>query len=210
MRLGLGLSRAHWHFRSGETGKRKRRGIGRVVRADSPAGNAYLGGLIAGLHFSGDDAYEAALYATVSASFTVEQRGLAVRTPRSDPARAAPSAASADAPPPAPASARVMSAVRACSLGRPSEDRQHGNGYGNGHERERGRGRASENGGHGRVDGTGTETDSDGAAGTPSPTPSPREMTYELALARAPGTTEAWNDELPAERLAVLRARCGT
>ncbi|KLO20550.1 Ribokinase-like protein [Schizopora paradoxa] len=39
------------------------------------AGNAYLGGLSAGLYYT-HDVFEAALYATVSASYTIEQRGL--------------------------------------------------------------------------------------------------------------------------------------
>jgi hypothetical protein len=42
------------------------------------AGNAFLGGYIAGLSHSSGDPYEAALYATVSASFVVEQMGLPV------------------------------------------------------------------------------------------------------------------------------------
>lgn len=40
------------------------------------AGNAFLGGFIAGLSASNGDQYEAALYGTVSASFIVEQIGL--------------------------------------------------------------------------------------------------------------------------------------
>lgn len=44
--------------------------------ADDAAGNAYLGGVIAGLHASKDNPIEAALYGTVSASFVVEQKGL--------------------------------------------------------------------------------------------------------------------------------------
>lgn len=39
------------------------------------AGNSFLGGLAAGLYFT-SDIYEASLYATVSASFTIEQGGL--------------------------------------------------------------------------------------------------------------------------------------
>lgn len=39
------------------------------------AGNAFLGGLGAGLKFT-QDVYEAALYASVSASFVIEQEGL--------------------------------------------------------------------------------------------------------------------------------------
>lgn len=63
------------------------------VASDRVAGNAYLGGYVAGLSLSGGDPYEgeiipihrvvklmgsAALYATVSASFAVEQLGLPV------------------------------------------------------------------------------------------------------------------------------------
>lgn len=44
--------------------------------ADVTGGNAYLGGFIAGLNASNGDPYEAALYGTISASFTVEQIGL--------------------------------------------------------------------------------------------------------------------------------------
>ncbi|TFK56064.1 Ribokinase-like protein [Heliocybe sulcata] len=40
------------------------------------AGNAFLGGLGAGLMLTSNDIYEAALYATVSASFVIEQEGL--------------------------------------------------------------------------------------------------------------------------------------
>ncbi|KAK7695647.1 hypothetical protein QCA50_000283 [Cerrena zonata] len=40
------------------------------------AGNAFLGGLAAGLHFTDGDPYEAMLYASVSASFIIEQEGL--------------------------------------------------------------------------------------------------------------------------------------
>lgn len=45
------------------------------------AGNSFLGGLAAGLVLSEGDMYEAALYGTVSASFTIEQQGLPVMTP---------------------------------------------------------------------------------------------------------------------------------
>ncbi|KAF9076417.1 Ribokinase-like protein [Rhodocollybia butyracea] len=40
------------------------------------AGNSFLGGLSAGLHLGNGDVYEAAIYATVSASFVIEQSGL--------------------------------------------------------------------------------------------------------------------------------------
>ncbi|KAI0699403.1 Ribokinase-like protein [Cytidiella melzeri] len=40
------------------------------------AGNAFLGGLSAGMLLAKDDVFEAALYATVSASFTIEQDSL--------------------------------------------------------------------------------------------------------------------------------------
>ncbi|GBE79246.1 Ribokinase-like protein [Sparassis crispa] len=40
------------------------------------AGNSFLGGLAAGLLFTDGDVHEATLYATVSASFTIEQEGL--------------------------------------------------------------------------------------------------------------------------------------
>lgn len=51
---------------------------------DTSAGNAFLGGYVAGLSLSGGDPYEAALYATVSASFVVEQFGLPSLTPGSN------------------------------------------------------------------------------------------------------------------------------
>ncbi|KAF7776378.1 hypothetical protein Agabi119p4_4771 [Agaricus bisporus var. burnettii] len=44
------------------------------------AGNSFLGGLAAGLTFSEGDVYEATLFATVSASFAIEQGGLPVMT----------------------------------------------------------------------------------------------------------------------------------
>ncbi|KAL7420892.1 hypothetical protein Q5752_004846 [Cryptotrichosporon argae] len=50
------------------------------VRDVTGAGNAYLGGYIAGLHLSAGDPYEAALYGTVSASFMVEQPGVPTLT----------------------------------------------------------------------------------------------------------------------------------
>jgi len=40
------------------------------------AGNSFLGGLAAGLLLAGGDVYEAALYGSVSAAFTIEQEGL--------------------------------------------------------------------------------------------------------------------------------------
>ncbi|KAH8106249.1 Ribokinase-like protein [Cristinia sonorae] len=40
------------------------------------AGNAFLGGLGAGLHFTKGDPFEATLYGTISASFVIEQEGL--------------------------------------------------------------------------------------------------------------------------------------
>ncbi|KAF8164977.1 Ribokinase-like protein [Crassisporium funariophilum] len=40
------------------------------------AGNSFLGGLAAGMMLSNGDVYEAALHATVSASYTIEQEGL--------------------------------------------------------------------------------------------------------------------------------------
>jgi sugar/nucleoside kinase (ribokinase family) len=54
-----------------------RHGVGSTADSFS-AGNAFLGGYIAGLSHSSGDPYEAALYATVSASFVVEQMGLPV------------------------------------------------------------------------------------------------------------------------------------
>ncbi|KAG8967904.1 hypothetical protein FRC05_001869 [Tulasnella sp. 425] len=42
------------------------------------AGNSFLGGLAAGLAMSGRDVLEAVLYASVSASFTIEQSGLPI------------------------------------------------------------------------------------------------------------------------------------
>ncbi|WRT70892.1 uncharacterized protein IL334_007891 [Kwoniella shivajii] len=48
------------------------------VRDVTGAGNAFLGGYIAGLSLSDGDPYEALLYATVSASFVVEQFGLPI------------------------------------------------------------------------------------------------------------------------------------
>lgn len=49
--------------------------VGRVVDVTG-AGNSFLGGLSAGLHLTDGNLYEAALYATVSASFMIEQYGL--------------------------------------------------------------------------------------------------------------------------------------
>jgi len=46
------------------------------VRDVTGAGNSFLGGLSAGLLFSEGDVYEATFYASVSASYTVEQNGL--------------------------------------------------------------------------------------------------------------------------------------
>ncbi|KAH9077447.1 hypothetical protein EDB83DRAFT_1710581 [Lactarius deliciosus] len=43
---------------------------------DQGAGNSFLGGLAAGLVLTNGDVFEAALYGTVSASYTVEQLGL--------------------------------------------------------------------------------------------------------------------------------------
>ncbi|KAI0092828.1 Ribokinase-like protein [Irpex rosettiformis] len=40
------------------------------------AGNAFLGGLAAGLYFKKEDVFEAVLYATISAAYTIEQEGL--------------------------------------------------------------------------------------------------------------------------------------
>jgi len=40
------------------------------------AGNAFLGGLVAGLSLTNDDVVSASLYATLSAAYTVEQKGL--------------------------------------------------------------------------------------------------------------------------------------
>lgn len=48
------------------------------------AGNSFLGGYIAGLSLSSGDPYEAALFATVSASFVVEQFGLPVLNPEAE------------------------------------------------------------------------------------------------------------------------------
>ncbi|WVW80641.1 hypothetical protein I302_102627 [Kwoniella bestiolae CBS 10118] len=46
------------------------------VKDVTGAGNSFLGGYCAGLSLSGNDPYEALLYATVSASFVIEQFGL--------------------------------------------------------------------------------------------------------------------------------------
>ncbi|WWC92495.1 uncharacterized protein L201_007454 [Kwoniella dendrophila CBS 6074] len=46
------------------------------VKDVTGAGNSFLGGYVAGLHLSDHDPYEALLYATISASFVVEQFGL--------------------------------------------------------------------------------------------------------------------------------------
>ncbi|EIM81412.1 Ribokinase-like protein [Stereum hirsutum FP-91666 SS1] len=48
------------------------------VRDVTGAGNSFLGGLVAGLHFTKDDAREATLYASVSASYVVQQFGLPI------------------------------------------------------------------------------------------------------------------------------------
>ncbi|KAH7930302.1 Ribokinase-like protein [Leucogyrophana mollusca] len=48
------------------------------------AGNSFLGGLAAGLLLSQGDVYEAAFYASVSASFTIEQGGLPIMTGNAD------------------------------------------------------------------------------------------------------------------------------
>jgi len=49
------------------------------------AGNSFLGGLAAGLALKDGDVYEAALFATVSASYTIEQLGLPrITRPSSD------------------------------------------------------------------------------------------------------------------------------
>lgn len=40
------------------------------------AGNSFLGGLAAGLHLAKGNVYEASYYASVSASFIIEQNGL--------------------------------------------------------------------------------------------------------------------------------------
>ncbi|RSH89847.1 hypothetical protein EHS25_001833 [Saitozyma podzolica] len=59
------------------------------VKDVTGAGNSFLGGYISGLSLSSGDPYETALYATVSASFVVEQFGLPVLNPvaerRSEP-----------------------------------------------------------------------------------------------------------------------------
>jgi len=44
------------------------------------AGNSFLGGLVAGLHYENNDVYEAVFYGAVSASFAIEQMGLPLRT----------------------------------------------------------------------------------------------------------------------------------
>ncbi|KAJ3803113.1 Ribokinase-like protein [Lentinula aff. detonsa] len=46
------------------------------IRDVTGAGNSFLGGLSAGLHLANGDVYEAVFYATVSASFVIEQSGL--------------------------------------------------------------------------------------------------------------------------------------
>ncbi|KAF9221896.1 Ribokinase-like protein [Gyrodon lividus] len=51
------------------------RDSGKVVDVTG-AGNSFLGGLAAGLLLAKDDIYEATLYASVSASFVIEQQGL--------------------------------------------------------------------------------------------------------------------------------------
>ncbi|KAJ3555146.1 hypothetical protein NM688_g2740 [Phlebia brevispora] len=48
------------------------------------AGNAFLGGLAAGLHFTRGDVYKATLYATVSSSFIIEQEGLPILSRREE------------------------------------------------------------------------------------------------------------------------------
>jgi hypothetical protein len=68
------------HIDARQTSTRYSEWSGSGSSADSPAGNAYLGGVIAGLHASNNDPVEAALYGTVSASFVVEQKGLPRRT----------------------------------------------------------------------------------------------------------------------------------
>ncbi|KAI0637860.1 Ribokinase-like protein [Trametes polyzona] len=50
-------------------------GAARVVDVTG-AGNSFLGGLAAGLVLTNGDVYEATLYASVSASFTIEQEGI--------------------------------------------------------------------------------------------------------------------------------------
>ncbi|KAF8665739.1 hypothetical protein AX16_000187 [Volvariella volvacea WC 439] len=46
------------------------------------AGNSFLGGLAAGLELTGGDIFEATLYASISASFTIEQAGLPILSDR--------------------------------------------------------------------------------------------------------------------------------
>jgi len=48
------------------------------------AGNSFLGGLAAGLVKSGGDLEEAMFYASISASFTIEQTGLPIITRRAE------------------------------------------------------------------------------------------------------------------------------
>ncbi|KAH8999376.1 Ribokinase-like protein [Lactarius akahatsu] len=59
---------------------------GRVVDVTG-AGNSFLGGLAAGLVLTNGDVFEAALYGTVSASYTVEQLGLPKITRTSEDVR---------------------------------------------------------------------------------------------------------------------------
>lgn len=51
------------------------------VRDVTGAGNAFIGGFVAGLKITNGNPYEAVLYATVSSSFVVEQLGLPAITP---------------------------------------------------------------------------------------------------------------------------------
>ncbi|KAF8341211.1 Ribokinase-like protein [Cantharellus anzutake] len=55
---------------------------GQRINDVTGAGNAFLGGLAAGLSFCNGDLLEASFYATVSASYTIEQYGLPLLTSR--------------------------------------------------------------------------------------------------------------------------------
>jgi len=96
--FGVGLEGAGWVIiRSGELGafiacrSQPGRWIDpywmseeRVVDVTG-AGNSFLGGLAAGLALKDGDAFEAALFATISASYTIEQHGLPrITRPSSD------------------------------------------------------------------------------------------------------------------------------
>jgi len=71
MRIGVGTAQRRWWML--QVGEESR--IIRSLKRFQGAGNAFLGGLAGGLAL-GKNLYDAVLYATVSASFTIEQYGL--------------------------------------------------------------------------------------------------------------------------------------